>query len=284
MSLLLPLELVDIIIDHLWDDNASLTVCSAVCGAWLKTSRLHLFRAVTISSRHDTDRITSFLRFLQSPSGDPLRQLIQFLVIQGMPSLTLSGTASSTSGEYYDAINYSTMFKILKLASNVQTIVLRNIAVVHPSDGVPPEDKGVLNPRRVALDTVNIGEWFITPFLSSFRDIKVLHLSQLNASENHALVTGIPQNYPLREPCDLQVQTVSCLLDLDTSALHTVEHQHALHCNLRTIEIVLVTMRYAAADIQQLQRVLDSSKLCNIEGLLLNLSTLPVEYDVSQCT
>ncbi|KAG5638216.1 hypothetical protein H0H81_001217 [Sphagnurus paluster] len=44
----LPQELVDHIIDHLYDDTLTLNSCSLVCHAWLPTSRLHLFSKISL--------------------------------------------------------------------------------------------------------------------------------------------------------------------------------------------------------------------------------------------
>jgi hypothetical protein len=48
MSPSLPQELVDIIIDHLHDDQQSLLACSLVCQNWVEPSRIHKFASSTI--------------------------------------------------------------------------------------------------------------------------------------------------------------------------------------------------------------------------------------------
>jgi hypothetical protein len=53
----LPQELIDIIIDHLFDDSPSLKACSLACTSFLGSSRLHLFRSVTISTKERVDRL-----------------------------------------------------------------------------------------------------------------------------------------------------------------------------------------------------------------------------------
>ncbi|GBE90167.1 hypothetical protein BKA93DRAFT_829257 [Sparassis latifolia] len=40
----LPMELIDNIVDHLWDDKPSLCRCALVSPTWLRTSRYHLYR------------------------------------------------------------------------------------------------------------------------------------------------------------------------------------------------------------------------------------------------
>ncbi|KZT02320.1 uncharacterized protein LAESUDRAFT_685559 [Laetiporus sulphureus 93-53] len=50
MPAVLPLELYDEAIDHLWDDPKALAACSLTCRAWVPTSRLHLFRTVRVQN------------------------------------------------------------------------------------------------------------------------------------------------------------------------------------------------------------------------------------------
>ena len=47
---ILPPELFDETLDHLWDDPKALQACSLTCRAWVPTARLHLFRTVRLSS------------------------------------------------------------------------------------------------------------------------------------------------------------------------------------------------------------------------------------------
>lgn len=47
---ILPPELFDETLDHLWDDVATLRACNLTCRAWVPTVRLHLFRTVWLSS------------------------------------------------------------------------------------------------------------------------------------------------------------------------------------------------------------------------------------------
>ncbi|KAI0797132.1 hypothetical protein C8Q75DRAFT_710351, partial [Abortiporus biennis] len=44
----LPAELVDMIIDYLYDDSDALENCSLVCRTWLCASRFQLFRTTTL--------------------------------------------------------------------------------------------------------------------------------------------------------------------------------------------------------------------------------------------
>ncbi|KAI0345311.1 hypothetical protein BDW22DRAFT_1390817 [Trametopsis cervina] len=46
----LPPELFDETLDHLWDDPQTLQACSLTCRSWVPTARLHLFRTIRLSS------------------------------------------------------------------------------------------------------------------------------------------------------------------------------------------------------------------------------------------
>jgi hypothetical protein len=57
----LPLELFDETLDHLWDDPKALQACSLTCRSWLPTARLHLFRSVRLSSASSCAQLTSLM-------------------------------------------------------------------------------------------------------------------------------------------------------------------------------------------------------------------------------
>lgn len=50
LSARLPQELIDHIIDHLYDDPLALKNCARVCHAWLPTSRVHLFSKICLKA------------------------------------------------------------------------------------------------------------------------------------------------------------------------------------------------------------------------------------------
>lgn len=74
MSLHLPLETWDRIIDHLWNDRTSLDACSLTCTALLVSTRLHIFRNVQVHLRceQDCDKVAE----LKAPhTTQPLRYI-----------------------------------------------------------------------------------------------------------------------------------------------------------------------------------------------------------------
>ncbi|PCH37694.1 hypothetical protein WOLCODRAFT_95650 [Wolfiporia cocos MD-104 SS10] len=61
MTFVLPPELWDETIDHLWDDPKALTACALTCRDWVPSSRLHLFRTVRIQSAKHCARFAALL-------------------------------------------------------------------------------------------------------------------------------------------------------------------------------------------------------------------------------
>jgi len=90
MSVELPGELRDMIVDHLFDDKAALTACSLVCQEWLHSARYHLFRYIRLSP------------FRRNSSGDWLQDSKIFLdssptICPFIKELVVSGSNSRTS-------------------------------------------------------------------------------------------------------------------------------------------------------------------------------------------
>ena len=69
MPVAFPLELVDWVIDHLYDDKSSLRRCALVSRSWLNTSRYHLFRTLIVRPRRENtaagQEFTAFRSFLR---------------------------------------------------------------------------------------------------------------------------------------------------------------------------------------------------------------------------
>ncbi|OCH92083.1 hypothetical protein OBBRIDRAFT_751976 [Obba rivulosa] len=61
MTVMLPPELVDETIDHLWDDPVSLKACSLTCRSWVPSSRLHLFRTVRLRNGTECTRFETLV-------------------------------------------------------------------------------------------------------------------------------------------------------------------------------------------------------------------------------
>ncbi|EJF64777.1 hypothetical protein DICSQDRAFT_52376, partial [Dichomitus squalens LYAD-421 SS1] len=60
----LPGELVDRIIDHLYNDASSLKATSLVCKTWLPRSRFHLFQGVVCDMAPPTTSVSALVSLL----------------------------------------------------------------------------------------------------------------------------------------------------------------------------------------------------------------------------
>ncbi|KIP12287.1 hypothetical protein PHLGIDRAFT_98220 [Phlebiopsis gigantea 11061_1 CR5-6] len=58
---ILPAELFDETLDHLWDDPQALRACSLACRSWTPTTRLHLFRTVRLTSEASCTQLSSLI-------------------------------------------------------------------------------------------------------------------------------------------------------------------------------------------------------------------------------
>ena len=85
-SIRLPQDLIDVLIDKSCHDKALLKTCSLVAKSWLHTSRIHLFRSVSIN---DATAFLAFLRFLRRPQS--ITPYIQSLFIEGNERPTFAG-------------------------------------------------------------------------------------------------------------------------------------------------------------------------------------------------
>lgn len=59
----LPPEIIDRIIDHLWDQISDLYQCALVCKAWLPCARYHAFSTILLNRRRQCERFERLLIF-----------------------------------------------------------------------------------------------------------------------------------------------------------------------------------------------------------------------------
>ncbi|RDX44474.1 hypothetical protein OH76DRAFT_1094686 [Lentinus brumalis] len=85
VSVILPGELSDTVVDFLHDDKDSLRQCSLVCKAWLSSSRLHLFNTITVRDAERTfEQLQPFLAAIPSSAS-----AIHHLIFSGQATLTI---------------------------------------------------------------------------------------------------------------------------------------------------------------------------------------------------
>ena len=80
-----PLEIIDHIMDHLWDDKKSLLACSLVRRQWMFSATYHLFRRITVTDDVACRHFYHFAVFLRSDSVRRIGRCIRELHLQSHP-------------------------------------------------------------------------------------------------------------------------------------------------------------------------------------------------------
>lgn len=124
MANLLP-EIIDMVIDHLHDDRASLRACASVSRNWLPACRFHLFRTLTVNDVEGDACFKDLSSFLHGHPQIPpfVRELYVMGTPGSTPSIALLGLGTLIAG-----------------LPNVHTLKLHNIKWHHLSnsaDGLP---------------------------------------------------------------------------------------------------------------------------------------------------
>lgn len=114
----IPLELVDIIIDHLFEDKPSLASCSLVSREWRPSTRYHLFESICVCGDGLFGGYDSFLRFLdETPS---IRPFIRCLTLSGVGKSKDSGAERCLIGPYV-------LLTVLDRLTALRTLVLDEV-------------------------------------------------------------------------------------------------------------------------------------------------------------
>jgi len=136
-QVLFPQELSDQIINHLRDDMVSLKVCSLVCWSWLYSSRIHIFRTLTVTSK-SLSLLASFINETPRCTIPPYVKRIEF---QSFPLSSvqpqiptrfgpLSHFTSTLTHLHLHKANFTTFLELLDLICplrNLQSIRLDHI-------------------------------------------------------------------------------------------------------------------------------------------------------------
>ncbi|CAL1709862.1 unnamed protein product [Somion occarium] len=139
-SPVLPQELIDEILGHLWNDIPSLHSCTLVHSSWLPTSRLHLFHTLNVTCEVKTHS-PAFQNLMASLRFGDLSDKCHLIF-----ELCLRGSDTSSSSERQGPLFISTLAMIITQIPNLRRLELRNL---HIAVDVTPE-----NFRRAACDSV----------------------------------------------------------------------------------------------------------------------------------
>ncbi|KAF9455363.1 hypothetical protein BDZ94DRAFT_1370405 [Collybia nuda] len=127
----LPQELVDHIIDHLYDDPLTLSNCSLTSRAWLPTSRLHIFAKIgfKVSPLHTVppNELCKRLYHLLTASPDIIPNIRELEICEGSP---IGGTASPGCSTTWVATE-RTLPPLLKILTNLQRLEFGSRTTMH---------------------------------------------------------------------------------------------------------------------------------------------------------
>lgn len=106
-------ELIDQIIDHLWDDRISLSKSGQVCQVFLPSARFHLFRTATIAPSDDIDTIQSVF----GDRGDsPLVKCVRDLYVLGHQTTDRDAVYANTHSRHWISLPYFHCVKSLSVS------------------------------------------------------------------------------------------------------------------------------------------------------------------------
>lgn len=130
-----PAEIIDLVIDHLYEDRAALNKCSLVSKSWLPRSRFHIFRhscyRITLSNLRvaDVSLISAPNRF-SSLVSHPLATFPPFI-----PTLSIKSAVGRM--DLLKPSSLSIHLPILKLLTSVYCLVLHGINPYHALTWIP---------------------------------------------------------------------------------------------------------------------------------------------------
>ncbi|TCD62469.1 hypothetical protein EIP91_006817, partial [Steccherinum ochraceum] len=182
----LPLELIDLILDHLYDDRASLVACSTVSKLWLSGSQHHLFHTIHLISRSpDHSLEAAYVFFSRSPQLCPhVRTLhIRAAVDMTQEVVKLESTPIPTGRPFVprEGVELYRLVRFLRMLGNVHTLILRGLYPVYDTSTFPFHISEFTAPslRRLFIREIML-RTNATPFLLNlggiFSGLDELHL------------------------------------------------------------------------------------------------------------
>ncbi|KAJ4468606.1 hypothetical protein C8J55DRAFT_200493 [Lentinula edodes] len=177
----IPVELVEIIIDFLFDDSKTLGTCSLVCSAWVARTRHLLFGTVHLDRR----RSTTFIDLLSHPCSTILARIHRLDIDCG------AVTSCPSTHQPPIKTNLSSTFKLEEAVLPFDSFLsaLKRIAILHT-----PRGTGIRCLRLSNLDwtayplelqssiTTTLGLLFPTTTLLGLDHVVLHDIRQLNSS------------------------------------------------------------------------------------------------------
>ncbi|PPQ80192.1 hypothetical protein CVT25_003545 [Psilocybe cyanescens] len=219
----LPQELIDHIIDHLYDDPLALANCARVCQAWLPTSRLHLFAKVSLkaTSPHNGPAVPQDrckrLHALLARSPQIIPHIKELEICEGSPlHHTYPNVQSSTTW----VTTERTLTALFKMLSHVQRFDFSSTSIFHWSTLSPTFITALCILFSLpSLTYVRLHSWVfpdfasLTMLLSHCQNLKAVALSSTTINSDSGSELGhaaVPEDRD-----DLHAQTPLEVLTLD---------------------------------------------------------------------
>ncbi|KAH9928497.1 uncharacterized protein BXZ73DRAFT_90568 [Epithele typhae] len=195
MSPILPQELIDVAINHLWNDIRALAACALTCHACLHSARTHLFRDQRLTGSKDYERFASLLerfpevtRYVHKLSvteptsnsyAQPWVNHISGLIVQltrlasleliGLRYVSLAHCAPETLaafGQLSELVfadvhfdHFADVHKLLAAARNVDSLCFYRVGWAHATGTPPFEEAPAPPPTPLRLRRLVIDSW-----------------------------------------------------------------------------------------------------------------------------
>lgn len=211
----LPQELLDVIIDHLYDDNTALRRCTLVSRSWLQASRYHLYRTLRISDEYWHHNFVAFDNFLRNDASPGFCAEVR--------SLTMRGDEGSYDFPQRTLLSRDLLMSILGRLPHLSVLIICDIRL---QEAQLPSLSPRFSLEKLVLSSVGSSRDSprnIVQLLSMFTDIGTLHANFVDSwyepalSQGNTSPLGPHSNTFLLKVDKLHLRgwtTINCLVDI----------------------------------------------------------------------
>ncbi|KAI0340360.1 hypothetical protein BDW22DRAFT_1360301 [Trametopsis cervina] len=132
---MLPTEIIDMIIDHLYEDRSTLMQCALVSYTWSVSARFHLFQAIVVTlpdaDKAADDGLDSVLHSFRSPMGSQCTSYVRKLTIQPRAAI------GYWNGRTEPSLELGVLGQLLNLLSRLETLSIMDVSWAALPDVLP---------------------------------------------------------------------------------------------------------------------------------------------------